>query len=706
MMNSSEQFQARHTPIQSKGEWPDLRKQDSYPVLFFSSTKNSSSPGQLLQIISPQLGGRMGSGALTSTGSSDPYLLPPSLEAFNGDQPLPESKQGSVSNFRFEESVGLVGLEEQVENRDSTEELKLGASLNSLGSLHMLSEHSHGDVLGLIHSRVCTPLHGFPADTQMNGGAGNSDGISSRSSQYLNLCPPSGGQTGTPLPTQGGMEAAIAAAVTSANTPSMTAMASSPSTSFSFPMIDPSGNAFSFVSPTKLYEFVDNPGSTRNGGGSIVTMSTELPPTVIHRGLQSKCRFIPFPPQLPSHHCSAAGQNDHLALFIGQVRFETMASELIWLIHRTCGACASHLESRGAGCYLVFLKSQADLDLVRGLHKRILFDIGGVWIARTPEEVDALCEYVAVTAPVLSKRAHLPRDSMVVEELKVDPNKFYGSPYHNQHMFHQNNNNNNSNNNNNNNNNGMSNNHGSGNNGHFNGHLLGGNHPLKPPTLIPASSPMQVYHKNQRMCLNNGNKNNMGMLSHPVSTPGGGGRGSGGGGNGGGMGIVMVQGSPPPTFTLPSGAVMSQGHGSMYPQGMMNGNGGGGGGGSSTIGSNMGISGTGAGGGSGGMIMPGRGNGNMNAVLRSLSDAPPSYFMDGGSESSTSKGMEFVPLGHGGRGGSSGSAFLSSMASQVLPQNHGSSGNGGGGGSFTGGFNAGYTAHQGFQYVPVSTPFH
>lgn len=144
----------------------------------------------------------------------------------------------------------------------------------------------------------------------------------------------------------------------------------------------------------------------------------ELSPLVVHRALQSRCRFIAFPPNLPIH-VNSAGQKDH-ALFIGQVRFETSQAELIWLIHRTCGACASSLESRGAGCYLLFLKSQADLALVRGLHKRILFDVGGVWLARTPEEVDALCEYVAVEAPILSKKARLPRDSMVVEELKVD----------------------------------------------------------------------------------------------------------------------------------------------------------------------------------------------------------------------------------------------------------------------------------------------
>ena len=163
----------------------------------------------------------------------------------------------------------------------------------------------------------------------------------------------------------------------------------------------------------------------------------ELPPEVVHRSLKDRCRYIQFPATLPAYPKSGAQASGNaggqgtggnsgadgslpIALFIGQVRFETTPAELLWLIHRTCGACASHLESRGAGCYLLYCRSEADLTLVRSLHKRILFDIGGVWLARTADEVDALCEYVALDAAVLSKKARLPRDSMVVEELKAD----------------------------------------------------------------------------------------------------------------------------------------------------------------------------------------------------------------------------------------------------------------------------------------------
>ncbi|KAG5501418.1 hypothetical protein JKF63_03231 [Porcisia hertigi] len=179
------------------------------------------------------------------------------------------------------------------------------------------------------------------------------------------------------------------------------------------------------------------------GHSACLDTTFELPAEVVHRSLKDRCRYIHFPADLPAFpkagtHGSNANSGNNttsnggigsggageasppIALFIGQVRFETTAAELLWLVHRTCGACPSHLESRGAGCYLLYCKSEADLTLVRSLHKRVLFDIGGVWLARTANEVDTMCEYIALDAPLISKRARLPRDSMVVEELKMD----------------------------------------------------------------------------------------------------------------------------------------------------------------------------------------------------------------------------------------------------------------------------------------------
>ncbi|CAD2215555.1 hypothetical protein, conserved [Angomonas deanei] len=146
--------------------------------------------------------------------------------------------------------------------------------------------------------------------------------------------------------------------------------------------------------------------------------SFQLKEDVVHRELSGKCRFIEFPAHLQSANTFDAPTNKEAGLFIGQVRFETTPAQLSWLIQRCCGAVATSFESRGSGCYILYCRSDNDRQLVRSLHKRILFDTSGVWLARTPEEIDALCEYVALNAAVLAKKHRLPRDSMVVEELK------------------------------------------------------------------------------------------------------------------------------------------------------------------------------------------------------------------------------------------------------------------------------------------------
>lgn len=192
------------------------------------------------------------------------------------------------------------------------------------------------------------------------------------------------------------------------------------------------------VPPQQVEQSTTAQDYSGQGSWPAVKPKNALPSGVVHRALEGRCRFIAFPPHITADEngtTTGGGNNknngrstggvDHSirnlpALFIGQVRFETTSAELIWLVQRICGACASHLEGRGAGCYLLYCKSEADLPLVRSLHKRVLFDVGGVWLARTAEEVDALCEYVALDASLLSRSARLPRDSMVVEELKVD----------------------------------------------------------------------------------------------------------------------------------------------------------------------------------------------------------------------------------------------------------------------------------------------
>lgn len=107
------------------------------------------------------------------------------------------------------------------------------------------------------------------------------------------------------------------------------------------------------------------------------------------------------------------------SLFIGQVRFETTTAELRWIIRRVANVLPVRADVRGNGCFIVFFRSAEDLDTVRRLHKRLLFDHSGVWYARTTQEVDVLFEYATRTLPYVPRRSHLPRDCMTVEATKV-----------------------------------------------------------------------------------------------------------------------------------------------------------------------------------------------------------------------------------------------------------------------------------------------
>ncbi|RNF06777.1 hypothetical protein TraAM80_03698 [Trypanosoma rangeli] len=160
--------------------------------------------------------------------------------------------------------------------------------------------------------------------------------------------------------------------------------------------------------------------ASRTGFNTNALLQDPLPSTVVHRALHGKCRFIQFPQLAPFEPPPQPPARTTFPLFVGQVRFETTQAELIWLIRRTSGACVLTVEGRGSGCFIMHLQSEAERGLVRQLHKRILFDIGGAWFARSSEEVDGLCEYVALRGPYLSKQAKLPRDAMVVEDIKVD----------------------------------------------------------------------------------------------------------------------------------------------------------------------------------------------------------------------------------------------------------------------------------------------
>ncbi len=140
------------------------------------------------------------------------------------------------------------------------------------------------------------------------------------------------------------------------------------------------------------------------------------PPSTFHHALWNQMELIRLPEIAPVDMFVPVTP---YSLFIGQVRFETTAAELRWIIRRVSNVLPVKAEQRGNGCFVVFFRSAEDLDAVRRLHKRILFDHSGVWFAKTQQEVEVLFDYGMRALPFVPRWSHLPRDCMTVEDTKV-----------------------------------------------------------------------------------------------------------------------------------------------------------------------------------------------------------------------------------------------------------------------------------------------
>lgn len=173
---------------------------------------------------------------------------------------------------------------------------------------------------------------------------------------------------------------------------------------------------------------IDNslPPSPSGGGNGITFQGNNYPAqynpnmypphNTVHVPLWNRCELIQIPPLMDQMDYTPV--NNSMSLFIGQVRFEATAAELKWLLQHVAGVVCQKVEHRGPGCFSIFLKNETEMQAIHRIHKRLLFDHSGVWFARTVEECEALFDYVSNRLPYISRKAHLPRDSLVVEEQK------------------------------------------------------------------------------------------------------------------------------------------------------------------------------------------------------------------------------------------------------------------------------------------------
>jgi len=140
---------------------------------------------------------------------------------------------------------------------------------------------------------------------------------------------------------------------------------------------------------------------------------------IAHVALLGRCEFISIPVIDAVDRCNQPPDTPH-RLFLGQIRFETTPAQMRWLLWKVACIEAVKVEPtvRSQGCFIVHLKSAEDVNRVRALHKRLLFDHLGAWFARDTNECDLMQQYLESIAPYQGRWYRLPKDSMVVEQQK------------------------------------------------------------------------------------------------------------------------------------------------------------------------------------------------------------------------------------------------------------------------------------------------
>jgi len=139
---------------------------------------------------------------------------------------------------------------------------------------------------------------------------------------------------------------------------------------------------------------------------------------IAHASLMGKCEFVVVP-VIEAVDRYSSPDTPH-RLFLGQIRFEMTPAQMRWLLWKVACIEAVKVEptARSQGCFIVHLKCAEDLNRVRALHKRLLFDHSGVWFARDSFECDLMQQYLDSIVPYQGRGYRLPKDSMVVEQQK------------------------------------------------------------------------------------------------------------------------------------------------------------------------------------------------------------------------------------------------------------------------------------------------
>jgi hypothetical protein len=166
--------------------------------------------------------------------------------------------------------------------------------------------------------------------------------------------------------------------------------------------------------------------------------SASAPSGTIHaRALWDTVTFVPYPASefamptdavIPDVQDAAKGSDGELVrAFIGQLPYFVTDMQLNWLCYTFGGGNTVVFPERimkrqpsgdrlPTGCVHAYASRRAVAEMAEGMHKRLLIDDTGVWVAQTKDQLIALDTYVTSMKRDKALRVpHRPYDSVVVQ---------------------------------------------------------------------------------------------------------------------------------------------------------------------------------------------------------------------------------------------------------------------------------------------------
>jgi len=140
-----------------------------------------------------------------------------------------------------------------------------------------------------------------------------------------------------------------------------------------------------------------------------------------YRDLLSQVRYIPLPDWLfeTVGHNVLPSPDGLYGLFVGQSIYHMTPVALRYIFERVCGIDLLYVEvmwRQPSAFFYVYVRTAADqAKAIEQLHRRVLFDAHGMWVAKTEKENEALQEFVNRKRPLMYPLVSLPRKCFVVE---------------------------------------------------------------------------------------------------------------------------------------------------------------------------------------------------------------------------------------------------------------------------------------------------